>query len=341
MTNSFALKSSGYSLELAQLVEVLKVEGSWLNKGAISIYNKSPELISFFSKLFQHHSIKFFVKYNLKIIIPAEYNDFTKLVLLENGVRKNFNFEKNVFKNCVDRLAFETNCKKATYILKDDVTSSSFYSNISEEKFESSNGLSIYAKVLANNRAFVKFLEDTIFEKGGTYEIRVSGSLKSASPGIIAKVFGSVVDCEGSIRFKGLTRNIRLRMNNNDYLADWSQLLAKLGIFSNHSYRCLTITNNQNFQRLSDLGFTLMHPVKDERFKRILKNYKKRQILRNTSENFYIQKLKDVKEISASELSIKLNKSKRVVSHFLTKLERSGKISANKSSLPYIYYIDS
>jgi len=264
------------------------------------------------------------------------------LTLLENGKEKKFHFEKNPFKNKIDRIAFSTKLKKANYLLKFGEKSWSFWFKGSSNKFESSEKLYVYCRLIANNLSFVNFLENSLSENKGSCKIRINKHLKDSAPEIIAKVFACVVDCEGSIRYSGLTRNIRLRMFNDNYLRDWKALLKKIGVKSRHNRSVLTITNNQNFQRLSDLGFQLIHKKKKNRFERIMKGYKRRQLIRNTAEEFYLEKLRRInKKISVLEFAKILNKSKRVVYHFLFRLEKSNKILVDKSSQKYLYYVKS
>jgi len=340
--NPFILKNTSYYPELAQLVEILKVEGSWVKRGALSICSKSPELISCFSNLFDSLSIIYSISYRLKIKLPIEYSDIETIKLFENGSEKAFNFEKNVFKGKIDKIAFSTKSKSGESVLKINGEDHKFHFSIHDDFFESSNGLYVYSEVRANNKSFVTFLEKTLLEKSGSHEIRISKFLKESNHGIIVKVFASVIDCEGSIRYSGLTRNIRLRMYNDSYLNDWKELLAQIGVTSHFSSGQLTITNNQNFQRLADLGFELVHNAKKQRFESMLKNYQKRQILRGSSAEFYIEKLKGLnRKVSALELSNLLNKNKRVVSHYLLILEKSNKISVDKSPPKFLYSVES
>ena len=342
MCNPFILKQNSYYLELAQLVEILKVEGFWTKRGALSISSKSPELIKCFSNLFNDLSMSYSIDYTLKIKLPIDYLDIKSISLFENGSEKRFNFEKNVFKGKIDKIAFSTRSKSGIYLLKINDAEHYFQFSISGNQFLSSPGLYVYSTVRANNKSFVVFLESVLSEKSGTYDIRINDFLKESSPFIIVRVFASVIDCEGSIRYSGLTRNIRLRMYNDSYLMDWKNLLSRIGITSNFSSGRLTITNNQNFQKFSDLGFELVHKTKKQRFESILKGYTKRQILRGSSKVFYVGQLKLLnRKVSVLEFSKILGKSKRVVSHYLTLLERTGYISADKSSKKFLYYAES
>ncbi len=164
-----------------------------------------------------------------------------------------------------------------------------------------------------------------------------------SSKEIIASVFGCLIDCEGSLRYCGHTRSIRVRMVNESYLNDWNVLLKKIGIQSNvktGELTTLTITSNQNFKKLKEFGFELVHKEKKERFEKMLAGYKKHQVERNTAKEFYLEKLKEIgQEISASTLAKKLKKSKRVVSHFLRILELEQLLQVNKNSTTYKYSV--
>ena len=78
------LKNQDYYLELAQLVEILKVEGNWTERGSISIYNKSPELIANFSNLFKDINLKYSINYLIKIKLPGHNGASNKWQLLED-----------------------------------------------------------------------------------------------------------------------------------------------------------------------------------------------------------------------------------------------------------------
>ncbi|MCK5283387.1 MAG: hypothetical protein KAK00_08325 [Nanoarchaeota archaeon] len=59
---------------------------------------------------------------------------------------------------------------------------------------------------------------------------------------------------------------------------------------------------------------------------------------RETACKFYLKKLKEiVKPITARELASKLNKDKRIVNHYLTKLMKKDLIKVDKSKVAYLY----
>lgn len=72
----------------------------------------------------------------------------------------------------------------------------------------------------------------------------------------------------------------------------------------------------------------------------MMQGFKRNQISRNTYKKFYIQKLKEInKKVTSEELAKYVNKSKRVASHYLLKLEKEKVIECDKSQEPYLYFI--
>jgi DNA-binding transcriptional ArsR family regulator len=167
--------------------------------------------------------------------------------------------------------------------------------------------------------------------------------LKKAPVETIAKVFGALIDCEGSIRYNKLTRSIYVRMCNKEYLEDWKALLEKIGIKSRVSKHEglfeLTVTCNQNFRKLNDLGFWLHNNRKRTRFESILSGYKKLQVERHTALKYYQEIVKARPNLSAAELSTIAQKDKRTVSHYLKRLFSLGMIKRVRvTKQKYVYF---
>lgn len=336
----FLLKKNKYYLEIAKLIEVLKVEGYWNEKGNMAISNKTRELIVEFEKLFNNLNIHFSKHINIKVKLG---NGIKKedITVTANNERKKFYLSKNGFTDEFDRISFNISCKNQ--IIKITSKDKSLILDFCNEELTGSKNAKRYFVLKASNKAFTTFLNKILLEKNSTHKLRINPFLKKAKPKIIIKVFEKVIDCEGSIRFSGLTRNINLRQSSKEYIEDWHKLLKKSGINSHIVKRGklwqLTITCNQNFKKLKNLGFILHHPIKKERFELILNSYKKHQVERNSALEHYKKLIKKNPKITISELSKITLKSKRVVAHYLLKLYKTNKIKRIKiNKREYIYY---
>lgn len=168
--------------------------------------------------------------------------------------------------------------------------------------------------------------------------------LKTNSQTIMAALSG-LIDSEGSINWYGLKRIIRVRMRNKNYLKNWATLLNNMGIGckfrkNNELEYEINISGWEDFSKLQKLGLKLYNSKKIRDFENLMNGFKRNQISRNSYKDFYLGKLQEInKTITAEELSRKINKSKRVVSHYLLKLEIEGVIKCNKEKEPYVYFI--
>jgi len=341
--NSFLLKSTEYYEELACLVEALKAEGWWNSEGRISISNKSPELINYFERLFAEHKITAHKNALIKIKIPPLWIEKEKIRVVKNGNLKKFHFGKNGFTKELDTVVFTDKAESAEYFLEYEQEKLDFKTLVSEEELSTnSKDARIYLDVRASNKTFVKFVNFVLKEKTNSLEIRVNEELKKASPELVAKVFGCLIDCEGSIRHTGFTRYVYTRMKNREYLEDWHCLLEKMGINSrigkaDKGLTGLTITCNQNFSKLEKLGFVLRHKTKRQRFKEIVESYKRHQLRRNTALDIYLAKVRENPNTSALDLSKIVKKDKRTVSHYLKRLTDKGKVKTRAVGQKYLY----
>lgn len=198
-----------------------------------------------------------------------------------------------------------------------------------------------YIELRINNIKFIRFIDNYAGERRSN-KIRLNKFLLDAQKDFIISALSAVIDSEGSIEHYRHTRRVRVRMVNLEYIRGWKKLLKKLGIRScvskeRHLWG-LTITGWTNFNRIQGLGLKLYHSEKRKKFNKVMNSYQKKQILRNTWKEFYINKLDKIgKPISAAEFAKILGKSKRVVNHYLTKLDREDLIKVNKSNVRYLY----
>ena len=135
-----------------------------------------------------------------------------------------------------------------------------------------------------------------------------------------------------------------IRMINFNYLNDWKKLLDKFKIYSHigkdRNLYNLVISGWEDFNKLQKLGLCLFHSKKSEKFNKILNTYKVKQISRDSWKRFYINKLKEVgRPVNAAEFAKILDKSKRVVNHHLTRLDRKSLIKVDKTTVKYLYSV--
>jgi hypothetical protein len=336
----FYIKKDRYYSEIAQLIEIIKVEGYWNKKGNIAICNKSQELINFFETLIQDLGLTCRRSILIKIKIPETWKTRKCINVFEGISIRPFYFGRSGFTQKLESIVFETkNINEIFQVAyKDKKLSFSLTNNQIDTPIIKS-----YFVLKTSNISFTTFMKLILNEENSTHKIRINDYLKKAKPEIIAKVFGSVVDCDGSIVYYGLKREINLQQSSLDYIKDWNKLLLSIGINSNISKKDklykLTVTCNQNFKKLDLLNFELHHKVKKKRFEKILNNYKKHQVERNTALNYYNNLILEHPGINAFELSQIANKNKRTVSHYLLKLFRSNKITRKLiTKQKFIYY---
>ena len=88
---------------------------------------------------------------------------------------------------------------------------------------------------------------------------------------------------------------------------------------------------------LQNLGIKFFHSEKIMKWNNIMNGYQRNQISRNSYREYYLNKLREFGTINARDFAIRLNKSKRVVNHYLTKLDREGLINVNKDNVRYSF----
>jgi len=133
-------------------------------------------------------------------------------------------------------------------------------------------------------------------------------------------------------------------MKEENYLRQWSNLLKKYKVYNylrkNKNEWELNIAGWEDFDRLEKMGFRLYHSKKVDKWKKMMQGFKRNQISRGSYKIFYINKLKEInKKISAKKLAENINKSKRVVNHYLLKLEKQKLIKCDRNTWPYLYFI--
>ena len=339
-------KYLGYEItpELIYLIEALKVEGYWSVKNReCSIQNKNIPFLRRIENLLQNLDIKPSKRICVKIKLPSDNIDKEDIVLMIKNRKFPFRIEKSPFDGS-KKVAFMIPYSKNIRI-RLSIEGKQFIINIKQicDEFQINSELKAFAylEIRFWDPGFIKFLDKyTIGNK--SRELRVEGTLFRLSEKYVANALSALIDSEGSIDFYAHTRRIRIRMNNLLYLQDWKKILNKYGIYSHlgsdKKLNNLVITGWEDFNRVSGLGLELHHSKKRSKWSSILNSYKKKQISRDTSHEFYVNELKRIgKPISASDLANQLDKSKRAVNHYLTKLHRKDLIRVDRSRVRYLY----
>jgi len=202
----------------------------------------------------------------------------------------------------------------------------------------------VYVNLKFRSLTFFSLLRDVIGENGGkkSHTIRLNTLLKKSPPSVIVAAFSMVVDCEGSVDYYKLSRKIRIRVANRQYLRDWLNLLNHLriraNVYKDGALYALCVEGAEDFRKLVNYGFNLHHSVKRTKFQKVLRSYKRFQISRNSALTFYPQELRKVGHpVTARELAFIAGKSKRVVSHYLKRLEDKNLVKVDKNGMPYFY----
>lgn len=329
--------------ETIYLMEAMKVEGYWKTKSyTLTFQNKNLPLLNHIEKIAKKLGTKPSRRILLKIRLDEETQK-EEVKLKANDIEIKFHIEKSPFDikkvKAVTSLPYkkryniEMTIKNTKYKIKLDSY---------EDKFVIKGDVPSWA--YGDTRFPVKKLLTFLDEYGGNKKLlHVSDVIKSDEKLIIA-AFSALIDCEGSINWYGLKREISISMKSKDYLEEWSNLLNKLGIGNKFRKRGdlweVNISGWEDFKRLEDKGLKLYHSQKYEKWKNMMAGFKRNQISRGSYKDFYVNKLNELgRKVTAKDFSKYINKSKRVTNHYLLKLEREKMISCNKKIWPHLYFI--
>jgi hypothetical protein len=335
--------------EMIYLIETLKVEGYWSRKYfTLTLQNKNIPLLNRIEEIVNKLNLGINVSKRVLLKIRLEDNEKREnLRLFLKDKELNFHIEKSPFDNskvkAVTSLPYKNNydivlikCNKKFPIkircFKDKLT------------YESSLQCFLYKDLRFPTKELLDFLEDYCGDKKN---FRVEEFIINANQKLIMSAFSALMDCEGTISWYGLKRQIQIRMRNRVYLQQWSELLKRYGVGNRFDKKPdkkgnwgLNIEGWEDFNRLNELGFRMYHSEKADKWERVMGGFKRNQISRNGYKEFYTLRLKELnKKITAQDFASYIKKSKRVASHYLLKLERGGLINCDKSEEPYRYFI--
>lgn len=338
-----------YNFELNEdmiyLIESLKVEGYWSKKSfTISLQNKDLSFLNNIERIIKNLGMKVHKRLLLKIKLENKsIKENVKLIYLNK--EQNFHIEKSPFDNnrvkAVTSLPYKR-CYELTLIYREKSIPIKVKINKNKIILESNLICWAYPDLRFPTKKMLEFLENYC---GNKKEFYIEDFLLNSNKKLVMSAFSALVDCEGSINYYGLFRKIRVRMRNKNYLNQWKDLLSKYNVRArlqknNEKEFELCIEGWQDFNRLNELGFKLYHSKRSKKWKEMLKGYKRNQISRNSYEEFYINKLKKInKKVTSEEFSKYLKKSKRVISHYLLKLEKNKLINCDRNQWPYLYFI--
>lgn len=323
------------------LLESMKVEGYWsVKRREATIQNKNIHLIKRIEKVLKENKIKFRRRLLIKIKPKRQRFSKSKVRVIQNGKEIRFHIERSPFdgsKKIVFKLPYKKKQKFKLFFLNKK------YENevkVGSEKIQFKSPFVSYGylEIRFHNVNLIRLFDILSLNKKKSKEIRLNYKILT-SPKYVAAAFSAVVDCEGSIDFYNYIRRIRIRMFNPHYLIDWQKILARFNIKSRYDRKeGLVIEGWEDFERLQKLGLNLFHSEKRKKWYKILNSYKKKQVSRNTAMNYYLNELIKIgKPISSSEFAKHLNKSKRVVNHYLTKLARKNLLKIDKSNVTWLY----
>ncbi len=337
-----------YNFELNEdmiyLVETLKVEGYWSRKSfTLTLQNKDIPLLNNIERIVKNLKLKI----NKRLLLKIRLEDNTKkenIKLIYDNKELSFHIEKSPFDNKRVKAVTSLPFKKYYKIrLIQDKKEIPIIIKVNKNGIIIKSNLDcwIYGDLRFPKKEILDFLDSYC---GNKKDFHLEEFLLNSDEKLVISAFSALIDCEGSINWYGLKRIIRIRMKNKDYLQQWHELLKRYNIYNkfrkNKNEWELNIAGWQDFNKLNELGFRLYHSKKSKKWKEMLKGFKRNQISRNSYKEFYINKLKEVnKKITSEELSRYIKKSKRVVNHYLLKLEKENLINCDRNHWPYLYFI--
>ncbi len=324
------------------LIEALKVESYWNRKTfTLTFQNKDLTLLNQVEKIVRKLNLNIYKRILLKI--KLEDNTRKEQVrILNKNKELNFHIEKSPFDEnkvkAVTSLPYESK-----YILTLIYKNHNYpiQINFSKIKAQYKSALTcyLYKDLRFPAKKLLDFLDNYCGDKKNFHveEYLFHSDLKK-----VMSAFSALVDCEGTLNWYGFKRQIQIRMRNKNYLKQWSELLKKHRIGSTFREKKddweLDISGWEDFDKLEKGGFKLFHSEKAKKWEKMMQGFKRNQVSRNTAEKFYLEKLREMKKpMSVKEFALILNKSKRVVNHYLKKLNERKLLKIEKSNERRIY----
>ena len=331
--------------DMIYLIETLKVESYWSKDNfTLTLQNKDIHLLNNIERIVKNLNINV----GKRLLLKIRLSDNTKkedIELYWKGKKINFHIERSPFD--INRVKAVTSLpfKKSYDILlnhKNKKTPIKIKNLKNKILHESELECWAYGDLRFPTKKLLNFLDEYC---KGNKNLQVGEFLLNANQKLVMSAFSALIDCEGSIDWYGLKRLIRIRMKDKNYLKEWSELLKKHGVYNYFRKNKkneweLNIAGWEDFDKLEKMGFKLFHSKKADKWKKIMEGFKRNQISRGSYKEFYINKLKEInKKVTSKELAKYLNKGKRVINHYLLKLEKQGLIKCDRNNWPYLYFI--
>ena len=338
-----------YSLALDEnmiyLIESLKVEGYWSTKSyTLTLQNKNIPFLNHIEELVRDLGI---IIPSKRILLKIKLPDETKkeeVKIIEGNKELSFHIEKSPFDNSKIKAVTSLPYKKEyqlNLICGDEATPIRIRCLDNELIYESKLKCFIYKDLRFPKIELLKFLDKYC---GGKKKFHIEEFLFNANDKKVISAFSALIDCEGTITWYGLKRNIQIRMRNKKYLEQWRILLKKFDVIcrleQDKDGWGIVIEGWEDFDKLKKMGLKLYHSEKAKKFEELMFGFKRNQISRGSYKQFYVNKLKEInKKTTIEEISKRIGKSKRTVNHYIKKLREERLVDIDKSQWPPLYFI--
>jgi hypothetical protein len=331
--------------DMLYLIETLKVEGYWSTRNyTLTLQNKDIPFLNHIEELTKKIGIIIPTK---RILIKIKMPDETKredIKIFEKDKNLSFHIEKSPFDNKKVKAVISLPYKKEYNL---DIMNQGktikirILSSNKEIISESELKCFIYKDLRFPKIEFLKFLDNYC---GNKKKFHIEEFLLNADEKKVMSAFSALIDCEGTITWSGLKRNIQIRMRNEQYLKQWQKLLKKFDINCRFSKDKdgwgIVLEGWEDFNKLQKMGLKLYHSKKTEKFKDIMMGFKRNQISRGSYRRFYVNKLKELnKKVTIEEFSKIIKKNKRTVNHYIKKLREEKLVNRDSSQWPHRYFI--
>jgi DNA-binding transcriptional ArsR family regulator len=331
--------------DMLYLIETLKVEGYWSTKNyTLTLQNKNIPLLNHIEEVLKNRGL---IIPSKRVLLKIQLPDETKkedVKIVEENKELSFHMEISPFDNKKVKAVTSLPYKKEyqlELIHKNEKIPIKIKWLDKEIIYESKLKCFIYGDLRFAKIELLKFLDKHCGEKK---YFHIEEILLNADERKIISALSALIDCEGTITWYGLKRNIQIRMRNKKYLEQWQGLLKKWNIICRFEKDKdgwgIVLEGWEDFNKLQKMGLKLYHSEKAKKFEEIMLGFKRKQISRGSYKQFYVNKLKEInKKISIKEFSKIIGKSERNTAHHIRKLKKDELVSIDKNQWPHLYFI--
>jgi len=331
--------------DMLYLIETLKVEGYWSTKNyTLTLQNKNIPLLNHIEEILKKRGLIVPSKRILLKIRLEDETDKEDIKIIEKDRELSFHIEKSPFDNkkvkAVTSLPYQKE-HNLNVIYRNKTHPINIKWNANNLSYESELKCFVYGDLRFAKIEILKFLDKHCGDKK---HFHVEEFLFKADEKKVISAFSALIDCEGTVTWYGFKRNIQIRMRNKEYLLQWKDLLTKFGVNCRFSKDKdgwgIVIEGWEDFDKLKRMSLKLYHSEKAKKFEEIMHGFKRNQITRGSYKQFYINKLKEIKQkVTIKEFSRLIGKSERNTAHHIRKLKKEGLISEDKTLWPHLYFI--